>query len=816
MYSNGLRRDTASNNMFTQWNTISAGISIRVGSSAHLLSTPPLHLLKQRNTSSPGSARISSAQRGKWGTPNYEPRFSSSQTLRLRTLRRTWSLRRSRRHSPWRGQGNGRSLQSPRSCQTTCWPFNKRFVPGPMGRIRSILCSPVVGQGLLSRTIHQRCVQIEEISMRGPEGHQSIDFESSTIFTSRIENLLTCYFQAVSPLIDRHAPGIVHGMLAASLNVTPFAIMSRPVAGTRKRSLIITLPGSPKGAKENLDAVIKLLPHACMQAAGADSRSLHASGVKKLEVEAGIRPSQQQNNHQHHHHHNHNHHSHGPGHVVPRAHTLPLERPQSNDPNAGPTRRHRESPYPMLSVDDALKLISEHTPEPTVIEVPVTTSLVGFVLAEDILAAEAVPAYRASIVDGYAVIAPESTAAGPGTKGTFPVASVTHAEAGGILAPLEPGTIARITTGAPLPPNANAVVMVEDTVLVTTTADGKEEATVEILTNAIKPGENVREPGSDVSLGSRILQKGDLITSVGGEIGLLASTGTRTVKVYKKPCVGVLSTGDELVEHDAPVTLQGGQIRDSNRPSLISCLTSWGFPTVDLGIARDTPVGQIEQYLRDALRGVGSSPSVDVIVTTGGVSMGELDLLKPTIERSLGGTIHFGRVSMKPGKPTTFATVPFKPSSSSSSPSTGNIDIQQEREIRLIFSLPGNPASALVTLNLFVLPSLHKLMGMGQRDTISPTLSPPLGLPLVSVTLSHPFPSDAKRTEYHRAVVSASRADGRLYASSTGLEGVGQRSSRVGSLASANALLVIKPGKGPVAKGEMVDALMLGPLQQMG
>ncbi|KAL4743545.1 hypothetical protein BDV11DRAFT_177664 [Aspergillus similis] len=615
--------------------------------------------------------------------------------------------------------------------------------------------------------------------------------------------------EAVTPLLHRHAPGLVHGMIAASLKITPFAMMARPVAGTRHKSLVITLPGSPKGAKENLEAIIKLLPHACTQAAGADSRTLHAGGVKKLEAEAGVK-SESQHDHHHHHHHEHTHshsHSHGHGHVVPRAHTTPAER-RSNDPTAGATRRYRESPYPMLSVDEALRLISAHTPEPEVIEVPVNTDLVGYVIAEDVYAAEAVPAYLASIVDGYAVIAPESPADGQSTKGVFPVASITHANEGGALAPLEPGTIARITTGAPLPPNANAVVMVEDTLLASSTPDGKEEATVEILTGEIKPNENVRQPGSDVALGSKILQQGDLITPVGGEIGLLAATGTRTVKVFKKPVVGVLSTGDELVEHDDPRSLQGGQIRDSNRPSILSCLKSWGFPAVDLGIARDTPAGVLEQSLRDALRGVGkSNTSVDVIITTGGVSMGELDLLKPTIERSLGGTIHFGRVSMKPGKPTTFATVPFKPTSSAPG--------QQERSSRLIFSLPGNPASALVTLNLFVLPSLHKLIGLGQKQAAL-GIAPALGLPLVAVTLSHAFPLDPKRTEYHRAIVTTSPKDGRLYATSTGAEGVGQRSSRVGSLASANALLVLHPGKGSIGPGSLVEALMMGPVVREG
>ncbi|CAI7673815.1 unnamed protein product [Penicillium bialowiezense] len=608
--------------------------------------------------------------------------------------------------------------------------------------------------------------------------------------------------EAVSPLIHRHAPGLIHGMIAASLKVTPFAMMARPVAGVRDKTLIITLPGSPKGATENLDAVVKLLPHACVQAAGANSRSLHAGGVKKLESEAGVGEQKHQHNHHHHHHHDH---GHGHGHKIPKAHTAPSDRPQSNDPSAGPNRRYRSSPYPMLSVEEALQRINEQTPDPEVVEVPVTTSLIGSVVAEDIYAGESVPAYRASIVDGYAVIAPDTKSSGQSTKGIFPVASITHANVGGNLEPLQPGTIARITTGAPLPPNANAVVMVEDTTLASCTPDGKEEATIEILTDDIEPGENVREPGSDVSLGSKILARGDLITPVGGEIGLLASTGTKTVKVFRKPRVGVLSTGDELVEHNDPRALTGGQIRDSNRPSLISCLKSWGFETIDLGIARDTPASELEHALRDSLRGVGrAAASVDVIITTGGVSMGELDLLKPTIERSLGGTIHFGRVSMKPGKPTTFATIPFKP--------TGD-NTQQERQSKLIFSLPGNPASALVTLNLFVLPSLHKLTGLGhssQALASKPWLAPQLGLPLVAVVLTHNFPLDSKRTEYHRAVVTASRSDGRLYATSTGVEGAGQRSSKVGSLAKANALLVLRPGSGVAGSGEIVEALMMG------
>ena len=362
--------------------------------------------------------------------------------------------------------------------------------------------------------------------------------------------------------------------------------MSRPVAGVRNKTLILTLPGSPKGAKENLEAVVKQLPHACQQATGADSRSLHAGGVQKLEQDAGINGTGSIHRH-HDHSHSHSHgHGHGHGHQGPKAHTAPDERPPiSNDPNAGPTRRYRESPYPMLSVDDALKQIMEHTPPPIVTKAAVNEDLVGHVLAEEVTARESVPAFRASIVDGYAIIASNHVLV-PSTKGVFPVTSISHAQPGEVPE-LKSGEIARITTGAPLPPGATAVVMVEDTVLRSKTDDGEEEKEVEILTDEIKPGENVREVGSDVETGTVIMKKGEGITAVGGEFGLLASVGTREVSVYKKPVIGVLSTGDEIVQHNREGNLRLGEVRDTNRPTLLTAIRGTGFHAVDLGIASD-------------------------------------------------------------------------------------------------------------------------------------------------------------------------------------------------------------------------------------
>ncbi|KAI5290955.1 hypothetical protein KEM54_006898 [Ascosphaera aggregata] len=684
--------------------------------------------------------------------------------------------------------------------------------------------------------------------------------------------------KAVGPLLHKQAPGLVHAMLASSLEVTPFAMMSRPVAGIRAKSVIVTVPGSTKGAKENLEAIIKCLPHACWQAKGENSRQAHAGGVQKLEVDVDIihptEPShslrtpastndltpeksillQPSNSfektlssavegglirerigtfteyHKGHHSgslsnpHPESPDSHRPslsatlrrpslasdqniaqnlkselaspiisgcgrdhGHhnPTPKRRTCVPQRQRSNDPKAGPIGRSRQSPYPMLTVDQALELISFDTPQPRVIELPVDLNLVGYVLARDVYAAASVPAYRASIVDGYAIVASHYPGDGiPSTKGEYPVVSISHAEPETMMPKLKPGEVARVTTGAPIPDGATAVVMVEDTALVSITADGNEEAIISVLSDEIQYGENIREPGSDVEQGSLILEQHDVITSHGGEIGLLASTGVRSVEVYAKPTVGVLSTGDELIEHDNPLLyLKNAQVRDSNRPSLLSALRAQGYPVIDLGIARDTPAHQLEECLRNALRGTPGTPEIDVIVTTGSVSMGELDLLKPTVEHRLGGTIHFGRVAMKPGKPTTFATIPFKSSASNT------------RETRLLFGLPGNPASALVTLNIFVLPCLQQMSGG----------PPPYGLPRVLTRLEEQIMPDPKRREYHRAQIHAGR-DGTLRATSTG----GQRSSKVGSLKGANGLLMIEPGEAALRKGDTVEALLMG------
>lgn len=240
----------------------------------------------------------------------------------------------------------------------------------------------------------------------------------------------------------------------------------------------------------------------------------------------------------------------------------------------------------MLTVSSALTSILSNTPTPKTQTLPLTSEIIGHVLAADVKATESVPAFRASIVDGYAVKIPKGKE--NNEKGVFRVAFSSHAQlAGEEERVLQDGEIARITTGAPVPTGADAVVMVEDTVLKSHTPDGAEEATVEILTAAVKRGENIREIGSDVGAGELVMRKAEGISTMGGEFGLLASVGTKSVVVYKKPVVGVLSTGDEIVEAGREGALRTGEVRDTNRPTLLAAVRAQGFEAVDLGIASD-------------------------------------------------------------------------------------------------------------------------------------------------------------------------------------------------------------------------------------
>ncbi|KAG0367940.1 MoaB/Mog domain-containing protein [Gamsiella multidivaricata] len=578
-----------------------------------------------------------------------------------------------------------------------------------------------------------------------------------------------CTPEAVQPLLEKQTPGITHSIFAKSIQITPFAALSRAVSGIRGQTLIITFPGSPKAVKENFEALSKMLPHAVDLVRGGTGKKVHEKmqGGPRPSGVAADKDTKSGSSHGHGHEHGHGHGGHTCFHHSDRevrsdAASLGLDTPVP--------RRLRKSPYPLIPMDQAMKAVMDRIVPLSSVEQPVDEALIGAVLDEDVVAVEAVPGYRASILDGYAVI----DADGPGQ---YPVTAVSIAAATSesAVTRLLPGQIARITTGGPVPEGATAVVMVEDTQLIKSSEDGTREEIVEILAK-VRRGEAIREIGSDVQVGQTVLKKGQVVSAVGGEIGVLASIGVRKVLVRQRPVVGFLSTGHEVVNHDYALPLKMGQIRDSNRPTLIAATKAAGFHHLDLGIAPDSPEA-LEAAVRSGLE------KCDIVVTTGGVSMGEMDLLKPILEQKIGATIHFGRIMMKPGKPTTFATVP--------NPNGG--------QPRLMFGLPGNPVSATVTFHLFVLPALRKLAGYEKYMW-----------PSIQAEITHDVRLD-ERPEYQRAIVSVT-PEGHIQAQSTDKN---QMSSRMVTMLGANSLMVL-PGRtskrSSVAAGQKIECLLIGKL----
>lgn len=309
---------------------------------------------------------------------------------------------------------------------------------------------------------------------------------------------------------------------------------------------------------------------------------------------------------------------------------------------------------------------------------------------------------------------------------------------------------------------------VEDTDLLLEADDGREELKI-YINKAPVLNQDIRSVGSDIQSNEKVLRKGQHIGAP--ELGLLATVGVTEVPCYKLPVVGIMSTGTELVEPGQ--ALGPGQIRDANRTTLINSVKELGFPVVDLGIAPDT-VENLVKIFKEGLT------KADVIVTSGGVSMGEKDLLKDVLLVDFEAKLHFARVFMKPGKPTTFATV-----------------LKGVPEKKLLFCLPGNPVSATVTCNLYVLPALRKMAGHSQ----------PLS-PVVKARLAKNVRLDP-RPEYHRCVLSWHPDNPVPLAESTG----NQISSRLLSMRGANALMMLPPrssSRFQLSIGDMVDCMLLG------
>ncbi|XP_052380090.1 gephyrin-like isoform X11 [Oncorhynchus keta] len=650
--------------------------------------------------------------------------------------------------------------------------------------------------------------------------------------------------EATKEVIEREAPGMSLAMLMGSLNVTPLGMLSRPVCGIRGKTLIINLPGSKKGSQECFQFILPALPHAidllrdavvkmkeavdeledlpspppplspppnssprrqtedkgvqCEEedddkkdsgvASTEDSSSSHitaasiAAKVTNGEIPDSIISRGVQ--------------------VLPRdtgsLSTTPSESPRAQATSrlstaSCPTpkvqsrcsskenilrsshsavditkvaRRHRMSPFPLTSMDKAFITVLEMT---AVLGTEIINYRdgMGRVLAQEVYAKDNLPPFPASVKDGYAVRAAD----GPGDRFIIGESQAGEQPTHTVM----PGQVMRVTTGAPIPCGADAVVQVEDTELLRESEDGTEELEVRILVQA-RPGQDIRPIGHDIKRGECVLSKG---THMGpSEIGLLATVGVTEVEVQKFPVVAVMSTGNELLNPEDD--LHPGKIRDSNRSTLLATIQEHGYPTINLGIVGDNP----DDLLNALNEGISRA---DVIITSGGVSMGEkvceqIDYLKQVLDIDLHAQIHFGRVFMKPGLPTTFATV----------------DMDGVR--KLIFALPGsNPVSAVVTCNLFVIPALRKMQGiLDPRPTI------------IKARLSCDVKLDP-RPEYHRCILTWHHQEPLPWAQSTG----NQVSSRLMSMRSANGLLMLPPKTEQYVelhKGEVVDVMVIGRL----
>ncbi len=408
----------------------------------------------------------------------------------------------------------------------------------------------------------------------------------------------------------------------------------------------------------------------------------------------------------------------------------------------------------MLSVAEARARILEHFRPLATETVPLAQAPVR-VLAEDVTAAESIPPFANSSMDGYAVRVRDVAAASREQPAALTVSGDIPAGAP-MPAPLAEGTAMRIMTGAPIPEGAEAVVPVEDTDDRRDHSGAPPPLIIRIFTRAAV-GANVRPVGQDVQAGQVILRAGTTLRPA--VVGVLAALGRAQVRVHRQPVVALLSTGDELCEVDA--TPRPGQIRDTNSYTLAAALEQYGGHALRLGIARDQAEA-VRAKLTAAVEG-----GADLILSSAGVSVGAYDVVKEVVEAE--GALDFWRVRMRPGKPLAFGNVRGIP----------------------FFGLPGNPVSALVSFEVFVRPALLKMGGHPRWEK-----------PGMMAALLEPMHSDG-RESYVRVVVE--RREQGYVARSTGDQG----SAVLTSLVKANGLLIIPEGVTEVRVGEALPVWLL-------
>lgn len=373
----------------------------------------------------------------------------------------------------------------------------------------------------------------------------------------------------------------------------------------------------------------------------------------------------------------------------------------------------------------------------------------GRVLAEPVVATREIPPWPNSSMDGYAVRSADTRAGG-----SIRLAVVGRVTAGAMPdRAAGPGEAIRIFTGAPMPDGADAVIPQEDV---------EAEATSIVVARAVDPGAYVRPRGEDVRPGDRVLSPGQVIGPA--EVGLLATLGWPLVPVHRQPRVAILSTGNELADlgHEPGP----GQIPNTNTYALMAQVLEVGGDPINLGVAAD--------HLDDIEGRLKAIEHADMLVSSAGVSVGDLDLVRAALEK-LGAELHLWRVSMRPGKPITFGSLHGRP----------------------LFGLPGNPVSAMVTFELFVRPALRKMLGHAELDR-----------PRIVARAAEPIPNPGHRRGYLRVTLTP---EGDHYAARlTGEQG----SAILRSMVLADGFAVV-PGDTVIEKGESVDVILLKPLSAL-
>jgi molybdopterin molybdotransferase len=402
----------------------------------------------------------------------------------------------------------------------------------------------------------------------------------------------------------------------------------------------------------------------------------------------------------------------------------------------------------VISEREARDYVLERCVVGEVIEVSIADAI-GCVLADGVLAAEDVPPFVNSAVDGYAVRAADVAAAPVHLRVVGEVAAGASTER-----VVGTGEAIRIMTGAPMPPGSDSAVMVEDTERL----DGAQV----LIRKAVAHGNAVRGVGEDVSVGTQLFAAGTVVRPA--VAGVLTSVNSRRVRVYRRARVGVVSTGDELVNDGS--ALRPGQIRESNKTMLLPLVAAAGCEAIDLGVVRDDEAA-LEAVLRQA------AGTYDAIVTSGGVSMGEYDVVKAVLSRI--ADMRWMQITIKPAKPFAFGLL-------------GSGDRQVP-----VFGLPGNPVSSMVSFELFARPALRKMMGQPEIDR-----------PMLLAIADDGLPRRPDGRTHYMRVVGAFGPDGRYHVSSVGAQG----SHQLAATSLADALAIVPDGDG-IEPGGSVNTMLV-------